>query len=142
MIREIEELVKGSILSAVPSHFLELGEVEIIHANRITDLVDIHISGAKYVIDTSGIRHAIKNHGDPTLELKRGQIAICNEDFLKIPEILVNPDSIEYGGTNPLKQHVFIYSKRIDELHFVVKAFRPSIKKGNKLIFQTMYKRK
>jgi len=41
-----------------------------------------------------------------------------------------------------MNQDVFMYGKNIDNTYFVAEAVRFSRKKGNKLVFQTMYKRK
>jgi phage-Barnase-EndoU-ColicinE5/D-RelE like nuclease3 len=42
-----------------------------------------------------GVNHAIKKHGNPKTEESRGQVAITEQDFELIPQIVANPDSIE-----------------------------------------------
>ena len=92
-------------------------------------------------MDSNGIRHALRKHGNDKLESKHGEIAINIDDFSKLPQILKEPDAITYAGKNRLKQETFLYEKRIGSIYYVAEAVRHS-KTGNKLIFQTMYKRK
>lgn len=73
--------------------------------------------------------------------MKHGQIAITHADFERIPEVLISPDAVSFLGNNALRQPVFLFTKRIGQLYFVAEAVRFS-KKGNRLVFQTMYKRK
>ena len=70
----------------------------------------------------------------------RGQLPINIDDFELIPKI-IQTENVKYGGKNSLKQDVFVFEKRIGNLFFVVEAVRQS-KRGNKLVFQTLYKRK
>ncbi|MEZ4880699.1 MAG: hypothetical protein R2801_11110, partial [Chitinophagales bacterium] len=77
----------------------------------------------------------------PTKEAKQGQIAITIDDFILLPEVYIHPDKIEYIGKNSLKQDLLRYSKKIDESLLIIEALRVS-KRGYKLIFTTMYKKK
>lgn len=110
-------------------------------AQRIEKLIGVDLTGAPRLIDTSGIRHALRKHGNAVTEARRGNIAINTYDFEKIPSVLANPDEVKYGGKNSLNQDVFVFEKRIDNLYFVVEAIRFS-KSGNKLVMQTLYKKK
>ena len=46
-------------------------------------------------VENTAILHNQKKHGNPATEAKRGQIAIIEEDYLLIPDILENYDNIE-----------------------------------------------
>jgi phage-Barnase-EndoU-ColicinE5/D-RelE like nuclease3 len=142
MIKKIKELVNQS-LDIKPVHkILSIGKSSKEQTEFINKYVTEDVTGIERFIDTSGIRHALKEHGSPKTEEPRGQIAITIDDFELIPEILKNPDSIEYVKKNSLKQDIFLYTKEIGNIYFVAEAVRLSKKKGNKLIFGTMYKRK
>ncbi|MEZ5047493.1 MAG: hypothetical protein R2831_10930 [Chitinophagaceae bacterium] len=142
MKKEIKQLINLA-LSQKPTHkILNLGKATKQQTDFINQYTNEDVTGIQRHIDTSGIRHAIKLHGSPKTENPRGQIAINLDDFLLLPIILKTPDKIEYKGKNKLKQDVFLYTKQIDNIYFVAEAVRFSKKKGNKLIFETMYKRK
>jgi len=44
------------------------------------------------------VRKILKTHGRIEVELLRGQKRVTELDFESIPEIIGNPDTIEYGG--------------------------------------------
>lgn len=46
-------------------------------------------------IENSVVKHNQNRHGDPQKEEKKGQIAITEEDYQRIPEILENYDKLE-----------------------------------------------
>ncbi len=142
MKKALIELIELALADNPKHHILSIGLVQKKQAEFINQFVQENVSGLERFIDTSGIRHALKEHGSNKTEFSRGQIAINNDDFLLLPEILKSPDSIEYAGKNTLKQDVFIYKKEIENVYFIAEAVRFSKKKGNKLVFQTMYKRK
>jgi phage-Barnase-EndoU-ColicinE5/D-RelE like nuclease3 len=116
-------------------------KMPIAQSKIIENEIGIKLVGIHRVMDTSGIRHTLKNHGSEIDELKRGQIAVTIDDFNKIPQIVKYPDNIRYLGKNKLKQDVFEYEKRIGKIYFVSEAVKIA-KVGNKLIFATLYKRK
>jgi phage-Barnase-EndoU-ColicinE5/D-RelE like nuclease3 len=142
MKKEIKELVQFA-LDEHPKHkIISIGEASKTQTDLINQFVKEDVTGIERFIDTHGIRHAIKEHGSPKTEEPRGQIAVNLDDFELVPTILKSPDKIEYAGKNSLKQDVFIYTKEIDNIYFIAEAVRFSKKKGNKLMFETMYKRK
>lgn len=108
-------------------------------AKLIEKDIQIDLTGAERVMDTSFIRHSILEHGNAKTEERRGQVALTTDDFLKVPMVLREPDEIKYAGKNKLKQDVFLYKKKIGMLYIVAEAVRLS-KRSNKLVFQTMYK--
>jgi hypothetical protein len=110
-------------------------------AKIIEEKIGIDLTGVHRIIDTYGIKHAIKEHGSASKEHSRGQEPVNLDDFLLIPQILKEPDKIEYAGKNSLRQDVFKFSKRVGWLYIVAEAVRVS-SKGNKLVFITLYKRK
>ncbi|MFN8281986.1 MAG: hypothetical protein U0U67_02165 [Chitinophagales bacterium] len=142
MKKEIQELVEYALTSETnKKRELVIGKVSKKQAKEIEKLVGINLEGVERVIDSYMIRHALGKHGSPTKESKQGQIAITIDDFILLPEVYIHPDKIEYIGKNSLKQDLFRYIKKIDESLFIIEALRVS-KKGYKLIFTTMYKRK
>ncbi len=140
MKQKIRNLVEIA-LTVENKHFeLPIGFLPKYQAQIIEAQIGIDLTGVERVLDTYGIKHTIKEHGSEKTELLRGQLPINIDDFELIPEI-IKTENIRYGGKNSLRQDVFIFEKRIGNLYFVVEAARFS-KKGNKLVFQTLYKRK
>ena len=70
------------------------------------------------VLDNYGVRHTIKQHGNPTQEAKRGQIAVTLEDFEKIVLITSQPDNIFADGRNKIGRDVLVFVKVIDGIGY------------------------
>jgi hypothetical protein len=108
-------------------------------AQEIKDVAGVDVSGYRHTIDVSGVNHAIKNHGNEKSEASRGQIAITEKDFEKIPEALTTPDSISYMGKDAKGNDVIRYEKRLGDALYLFEEIR---KGRRELAFETMYKRK
>ncbi|HWZ21696.1 MAG TPA: hypothetical protein VNW06_03535 [Cytophagaceae bacterium] len=142
MKKELKKLIEYSFTSASnKKKEMVIGKVQTLQAKKIEEYIGVNIKGCERVIDNYMIRHAIGEHGNIEYEKKRGQIAITLDDFLLIPEIFTNPDTIEYIGKNSLKQDLIRYTKKIGYLYVVVEAVRVA-KRGNKLVFTTLFKKK
>ncbi len=142
MKQDIKNLVDFALTSTTnKKKEVEIGIVSKQQAAYIQSITGINFTGSPRVIDNYMVRHAIQRHGSQSIEAKHGQIAINLDDFLRLPEVFSTPDSIEHIGKNSLGQDLFKYTKRLNELVFVIEAARVA-SKGNKLVFTTMYKRK
>ncbi|MEZ5055290.1 MAG: hypothetical protein R2807_11115 [Chitinophagales bacterium] len=142
MKKEIQELVEYALTTTTNKKVeLVIGKVSKKQAKEIEEIIGINLEGAERIIDSYMIRHALAEHGSPTIEKKRGQIAITLDDFEHVPTVLTSPDNIDSIGKNKLKQELVRYTKYIGDTYFIVEAIRVS-KRGNKMIFTTMYKRK
>lgn len=100
----------------------------------------IDLSEYIHELDVSGTRHAFKNHGDNKSEAARGQIAISDEDFENIPNIVNDYDSVEFGEADKKSTPLIKYRKNFnDGTTYYVEEIRT---KHNKLTIKTMYKTK
>ena len=139
-INSINQLVELALSDTKNTHAeLVYGYLSSHQALIIEKEIGVNLKGAQRVIDTSGIRHALRKHGSPEKERKRGQIAITIDDFKLIPQILKSPDKIIYTGKNSLNQDTFAFHKKLKNAYIVAECVRFA-KKGNKLVFATMYK--
>jgi hypothetical protein len=87
------------------------------------------------------LRHIYKNHGDRKSEKQAGNIAICVEDLLKIPNILLNPvymiEKIKVSGVYHTlyaqydNQGTYIYIEQISRKNktSTIKTFYKNAKK-------------
>lgn len=73
------------------------------------------IAGYEHNLDVSGTRHAIKTHGNDKKESSRGQIAITDEDFIKIPDVVYHPDNISFGEYDVKDTPLIKYSKKFED---------------------------
>jgi len=100
----------------------------------------LNIDGFEHEITSEFVAHTIKKHGNEKIEMSRGQIAVKESDFDKIPEIVKNPNIAIIGAKRNSKDMV-IYAKEIQDgttLYF------EEVLSGNKnktLRGKTMYKR-
>ena len=98
------------------------------------------ISGYQHDLDVSGTRHAIKEHGQPKTEEPRGQIAITDGDFEKIPEVIYGYDDVSFTGKNKIGRETITYKKAFDDGTIMyVEEIRD---KRKTLTINTMYKYK
>ena len=116
-----------------------IGKVTEQQAKVIQDALGIDVSGYKHTIDKSEIGHIFNNHGDIKQEENRGQIAVNNDDFARIPEILANPDKIEYSDKNDKGLETITYTKAFNGTTYIIEEIRTGKKE---LALNTMYKRK
>lgn len=74
----------------------------------------VDVSGYTHIIDNYAVRHTLKNHGDASRELARGQLPVTADDLAKLPEIIRNPDSVDYAGKTDQGRHAVIYRKQVN----------------------------
>ena len=108
-------------------------------------LADLHNIGIdiddEYVhtIDNFSIAHSFKQHGSTKVETSRGQIALVDADFDRIPSIIEDYNSIEFDK-NDRGQDVIKYLKTFDD---GITYYFEEVRVGRKeLSMVTMYKRK
>ena len=132
----ITDFVRQVQQDAAGEAALDLGVTTI--ADRIKADTGIDVAGFTHVLDRSGVRHAIKQHGDPKREAARGQLPVTEADFALLPEVLANPDTIENAGKTKQGRDAIRYSKAIGDQIFYVEEVRTGRKR---LAPVTMYKR-
>lgn len=138
---KIQKLVEFALSNKLNQHKeITIGKVNKKQSDFFLKTIGVNLENAERCIDTSAIRHIIKNHGSEKTEKSRGQIAINLDDFDLINEVLDTSTEISYKGKNRLKQDVFVYKKKIKNTFVVMEAVRLSKKKGNKLSICSMYK--
>ncbi len=118
---------------------------KVVVGNASTELISkakkagIDIAGYVHDVDVSGIRHAIIQHGNRKTEIPRGQLAITDDDILKIPEIIGSYDNVDFPGKNRSGLDTVVYTKSMDD---GTVYFYEEIRTGKKtLTFLTMYKK-
>lgn len=116
-----------------------LGDVSKNNIDAVKQNTGIDLTGYERVIDSSGIKHILKHHGDEAVEAKRGQIAITRDDIARIPEIVESPDDIKYVGENKQGLPAIRYQKNINGVIYYFEEVRGGRKH---VASDTMYKRK
>lgn len=92
----------------------------------------------RHTLDNNAVRHAIKVHGSPK-EILRGQIPITVTDFMLIPEIISNYDSLSIEN-NRRGQDIIVYSKKMS---VGMTIYVEEIRLGrHELAASTIYKKK
>lgn len=95
---------------------LKLGQVQ--NADVIQAGTGFDLTGFERVIDNYGIRHTMKQHGSPTIEAARGQIAVTLDDFALILDITAAPDAVVHDGKNKIGREVLVFTKVIDGIGY------------------------
>ncbi len=121
-------------------HKLVLGGLSEKEIKELGEQVGLDLADYQRIIDNFGIKHTLKEHGDPKKEALRGQLAVNHEDFEKILAIVADPNQIHTGEKSRLGKDLIQYSKNLeDALYFYVEEIRTGKKE---LALQTLYKRK
>ncbi|MDR3243276.1 MAG: DUF1073 domain-containing protein [Elusimicrobiota bacterium] len=105
-------------------------------ADRVKKATGIDISGKEQKLTKSDIRHIYIQHGNPTKEAKRGQIAITADDLLLIPHITKNFDSVSLELEKSESRNVLKYKKKIEGTYYFYETV------GKDLRPKTFYKQK
>jgi hypothetical protein len=85
------------------------------------------------------MKHVLKGHGDEKKEKQYGQIAINENDFKRIPEIVSSPDLVMFGAKRH-KNDVLYYVKKMSD--GTTLYLEEVLSKNKKLRSKTMFKRK
>jgi len=99
----------------------------------------INLDGFVHEVTNYFIHHVKKEHGNPDKEKTRGQIAVTEDDFLKISEIINNPDYAMIGVKRN-NQNILYYIKRMND--GTTLYVEEVIDKNKSLRSRTMFKRK
>jgi hypothetical protein len=107
---------------------IELGEVTAEGAARINKVFrdagrDLDVTGFRHTVDAYAVRHVFKGHGNAAAERGRGQVPITADDWANIPDIISNPDAIQYGRTSQGLDAI-VSSKRVNGTVFYVAQVR------------------
>ena len=98
---------------------------------------NIDLKGYKHIIETSGIQHSEKRHGNKSEDRK----PLSLQDYLLIPFIIRNRDEVTISpsktGTN--NQNVLLYKKKIGLQYVYVEEIRDG--KHKSLAFKSFRKR-
>jgi len=106
-----------------------LGDVTPEGAVRINALlrgsgIDLDVTGFVHVVHPDAAKHAVKEHGDASREVSRGQLPITADDWAAIPDVLASPDRIEYLGQSRRGPERLGYWKQINGTLFYVEEVR------------------
>lgn len=139
MKNEIKELVEFAVNSKnTVNKKVEISVVNQTEANMLVIKTGFNLLGYKRIIDKSSINHAIKEHGNVKTEASRGQIAITEQDFELVPQI-VKSKNVIYVGKSKLGKDCILYEAIINNTYYYVEEIRNGRKE---LCLKTLYKRK
>ena len=92
--------------------WLEYAKVTKRTAERIQHLISINVSDYVHQLDEAGIRHILKEHGNPASEIPRGQIPIQNDDFKRLTDVVNTWDELTTGNPTPNGIPTLVYRKQ------------------------------
>ena len=106
-------------------------------ASQGLDLDDNYV----HSVENSAIQYNQKEHGNPQIEEKRGQIAIADRDYELIPDILDGYDDVKKSyHKDSHGRDVLVYTKAYPD---GTVYYLEEVREGRKsLAFKTMYKKK
>ena len=98
---------------------------------------NIDLKGYKHVIETSGIQHSEKRHGDKS----KDRTPLSLQDYLLIPYIIRNRDEVSFSPskTASREKNVILYKKKVGYQYVYVEEIRNG--KNKSLAFKSFRKR-
>ena len=137
--KELKEVIEKARNNPNERQKLVIGKVTKDLENKAKEN-GFDITDYSHDLDISGTRHAFKEHGQAKTEEPRGQIAITDDDFEKIPETIYSYDDIAFTGKNKIGRETITYKKSFDDGTILyVEEIRD---KQKTLTINTMYKYK
>lgn len=109
--------------------FTNIGKVSLAYQDKIAKVADVDVGDFEHGIDESTVRHIFKNHGNPEVEAKLGQVAVTKKDFEKLKEVFENPDQIRPVSTGPHGGLAFELNKTIGNRIYCIQEVRKGRKK-------------
>jgi len=103
--------------------------------------VGLDIDGFEHEITNEFMRHVMKKHGNEKAEAFRGQIAVKQDDFGKIPEIIRDPD-FAIVGVKTAGRDMIAYAKKMPDGATLYLEEVLSGKRNKALRGKTMFKHK
>ncbi|WP_295451933.1 phage minor head protein [uncultured Thiodictyon sp.] len=86
----------------------------------------LDLTGYARAMDNYGVRHTLKQHGNPAREAARGQIAVSEHDFALVELITSAWDRVFLDGKNAIGRDVIVFVKVIDGVGYrYVEEIRP-----------------
>jgi hypothetical protein len=83
-----------------------------VEADKIKAATGIDVRNYQFTVTNTGLRHIHRSHGDPSTETAAGQIAITEQDILRIPEIISRPDRIAKATDTRMGDKAIVFEKR------------------------------
>jgi hypothetical protein len=75
----------------------------------------VDVAGYHHAIDPSALQHVAELHSKPATEAARGQVAVTDSDYDRVPEIVADPDYL--GVKNHIGKDVVGYVKQMPNGH-------------------------
>lgn len=142
-LQKINNLKKWIADRGKPSKSFEkesIGEAEEWLVNNAKE-AGIDINGFEHDITNYFINHVLNRHGDPATEEAIGQIAVKEEDFNNIADIVKNPDRAIIGAKRN-GDDILFYAKKMDDGSTIYLEQILNSKKNKALRGKTLFRKK
>lgn len=113
-----------------------LGKITSALAEVIKSKTGINVENYNVSLKADTVKHILKHHGNSDIESKRGQIAITEDDFEKIPKVISEFDYVSSSLNYESGKPVLTFKKWIKNNYCVVNYVSD---KHHNLEVQTMY---
>jgi hypothetical protein len=100
--RAIMNMVREAENGGNDNRYVHIAEVTQEESRKLKDITGLDLTGYKHTVNSYGVRHALKRHGNQDKEKLRGQQALTSDDFSRIPEIISALDEISLSGKDAM----------------------------------------
>lgn len=120
----------------------DLGKIDDKTSKIIFEATGLKLKGFHRYIDSFGIKHILKEHGNKEIENARGQVPISLEDIASINDIVEHFDHVKKStitDKNKKKRTRLVFDKKLDDGNVIYVEAVDFKNKG--LTLKTMYKK-
>ena len=98
------------------------------------------VTGFVIVLENGTVRHTLRRHGDPATDGKRGQLAVTEDDLVRMAQLLCEFDSVEAADSTKQGTPQARFRKRLGSVDYEV--FAEVRRAAKQIAFKTMMKRR
>lgn len=100
--------------------------------------INVDLAGYDFALDAYGIKHVQSEHGNPSVESRRGQQAVSTNEYAELPLLLNSADMVESAGKSWRTGHPLIQYRKIINGQEWIAVFE--LRKGRKmLVLESFY---
>lgn len=129
---QLQQFISDAKAHNIPGKKMYFGKVADVVAERVMNELGYDITDYNCSIKADEVEKIFKSHGNEESENARGQRAVTDNDFKRIPEVMGTPEQIEYAGAYKGKPAI----KFVKDGHTVIAVMSD---KHLDLYVQTMY---
>ena len=135
--QQLREFIREALNTSINNKKMYFGKISNALANRIMNAVRIDVEGYNCSLSAYEIKKIQKDHGSEETEKPRGQRPVTEDDYVLVPTVILEADSITLSDKLYNGRPVINFIKTVDDSRITVSAYVSD--KHLDLAVQTMF---